>query len=36
VETAVGNNVAVLGGFADPTVTVTAKQDADIKNIANF
>jgi hypothetical protein len=36
VETAVGNNVAVLGGFANPSVPVTASQHADITNNVVF
>jgi hypothetical protein len=36
VETAVGNNVAVLGGFANPSVPVTASQDAHITNNVVF
>ena len=36
VTTNVGNNVASLGGFANPDVTVTAKQHADIKNNVTF
>ena len=36
VQTAVGNNVAVLGGFANPTVTVDAKQKANITNNVVF
>ena len=36
VETNVGNNVAVLGGFASPSVPVTATQNADISNHVTF
>ncbi|BAL24499.1 hypothetical protein [Azoarcus sp. KH32C] len=36
VATNVGNNVAVLGGFASPSVPVTATQNADISNHVNF
>ena len=36
VATNVGNNVAVLGGFASPHVAVTATQDADIRNDVKF
>jgi hypothetical protein len=36
VVTNVGNNVAVLGGFASPTVPVTATQNASIANNVNF
>ncbi|HJV28650.1 MAG TPA: hypothetical protein VJ673_23425 [Aromatoleum sp.] len=36
VVTNVGNNVAVLGGFASPSVPVTATQNASIANNVNF
>ena len=36
VATNVGNNVAVLGGKANPHVNVTADQDADIHNHVRF
>jgi hypothetical protein len=36
VGTSVGNNVAVLGGFASPSVPVTATQNADIHNKVHF
>ena len=36
VATNVGNNVAVLGGFANPSVPVTASQHADITNNVGF
>jgi hypothetical protein len=36
VTTNVGNNVAVLGGIASPSVPVTATQNADIHNHVNF
>ncbi|BAL24486.1 hypothetical protein [Azoarcus sp. KH32C] len=36
VATNVGNNVAVLGGFASPSVPVTATQNASISNNVNF
>jgi hypothetical protein len=36
VATNVGNNVAVLGGFASPSVPVTATQNADIHNNVTF
>ena len=36
VATNVGNNVAVLGGFASPFVPVTATQNADISNHVHF
>ncbi|NMF90924.1 hypothetical protein [Aromatoleum petrolei] len=36
VVTNVGNNVAVLGGFANPSVPVTATQNADINNRVHF
>jgi hypothetical protein len=36
VATNVGNNVAVLGGFASPSVPVTASQDAHITNNVVF
>jgi len=36
VETNVGNNVAVLGGFANPSVPVTATQNASIANNVLF
>ena len=36
VLTNVGNNVAVLGGMASPSVPVTATQNADITNHVTF
>jgi len=36
VATNVGNNVAVLGGFASPSVPVTATQNANIRNDVSF
>ncbi|NMG77452.1 hypothetical protein [Aromatoleum diolicum] len=36
VVTNVGNNVAVLGGFASPSVPVTATQTANINNDVHF
>ena len=36
VGTNVGNNVAVLGGMASPSVPVTATQHADITNNVSF
>ena len=36
VATNVGNNVAVLGGAASPSVPVTATQNADIANRVTF
>jgi len=36
VATNVGNNVAVLGGFASPSVPVTATQNANINNDVSF
>ena len=36
VVTNVGNNVAVLGGFANPSVPVTATQNATIHNDVHF
>ena len=36
VQTNVGNNVAVLGGFASPSVPVTATQTAHIDNDVHF
>ena len=36
VQTNVGNNVAVLGGFASPSVPVTATQTATIDNDVHF
>ena len=36
VQTNVGNNVAVLGGFASPSVPVTATQNATIDNDVHF
>ena len=36
VMTNVGNNVAVLGGSASPSVPVTATQNADIHNHVRF
>jgi hypothetical protein len=36
VQTSVGNNVASLGGFASPSVPVTASQHADITNNVVF
>ncbi|NMF90923.1 hypothetical protein [Aromatoleum petrolei] len=36
VATNVGNNVAVLGGFANPSVPVTATQNASINNNVRF
>ena len=36
VATNVGNNVAVLGGFASPSVPVTATQNASIDNHVAF
>jgi len=36
LATNVGNNVAVLGGFASPSVPVTGTQNADIANHVHF
>ena len=36
LATNVGNNVAVLGGFASPSVPVTATQTANIGNDVHF
>ena len=36
VVTNVGNNVAVLGGIASPSVPVTATQNANINNHVSF
>jgi hypothetical protein len=36
VKTSVGNNVASLAGFANPSVPVTASQHADITNNVVF
>ena len=36
VGTNVGNNVAVLGGFASPSVPVTATQNGTIANDVHF
>ncbi|HJV28649.1 MAG TPA: hypothetical protein VJ673_23420 [Aromatoleum sp.] len=36
VGTNVGNNVAVLGGFANPSVPVTATQNGTISNDVHF
>jgi hypothetical protein len=36
VATNVGNNVAVLGGFANPSVPVTATQNGTIHNDVSF